>query len=145
MSREQVLRAIPHRPPFLWVDEVLELTPERIRASKRVAPDEPFFRGHYPDFPLTPGVLVCEAVFQAGAILLAGRAADRVAAGEVPVLTRIQDARFKTMVRPGDTLELEARVTEQVGPAFWLEGKATVGGKLAVSVKFTCALTPRPS
>ena len=144
MSREQVLRAIPHRPPFLWVDEVVELTPERILARKTVDASEPFFQGHYPDFPITPGVLVCEAIFQAGAILLAERAKDKLASGMVPVLTRISDARFKAMVRPGDTIELEVTLGEALPTLFEMTGKATVNGKLAVRTSFACGLAPKP-
>ncbi len=145
MSREQVLAAIPHRPPFLWVDEVLELTERAIRATKRVDPAEPFFAGHYPDFPITPGVLVCEAMFQAGAILLSSRAKEQLAAGLMPVMTRIKDTRFKAMVRPGDVLELEVELEDALDKLFHLKGRAKVNGKLAASTSFACALAPRPT
>ncbi|MCO5170120.1 MAG: 3-hydroxyacyl-ACP dehydratase FabZ [Planctomycetes bacterium] len=142
MTLERVTASIPHRPPFLWVDEVVEQTETTIRTTKRVAPEEPFFQGHYPDFPITPGVLVLEAIFQAGAILLSERA--RKAEGKVPVMTKIQDARFKTMVRPGDVLEVEVTLEDALEPLFHLSGKAKVGGKLAASTKFACALAPKP-
>lgn len=143
MSLDQVLAAIPHRPPFLWVDEVLERSETRIATRKRVAPEEPFFQGHYPDFPITPGVLVLEAIFQAGAILLSDRA--KQAEGKVPVLTKISDARFKAMVRPGDVLEVEVTLDDLLEPLFHLSGKARVNGKLAASTKFSCALAPKPA
>ncbi len=145
MSREQVLATIPHRPPFLWVDEVVSQTEDRIVTRKRVDPAEPFFAGHYPDFPITPGVLVCEAIFQSGAILLATRAKEHVAAGLVPVMTRIKDTRFKAMVRPGDVLEMEVELKDALDKLFHLKGKAKVNGKLAVSTSFACALAPKPS
>lgn len=143
MSREQVLAAIPHRPPFLWVDEVVELTDDAIKTTKRVDPDAEFFKGHYPDFPITPGVLICEAIFQSGAILLSQRCKEQVAAGLVPVMTRIKDTRFKAMVRPGDTLEMEVKIDDALERLFHLSGKARVNGKLAVATSFACALAPR--
>lgn len=142
MSLDAVLAAIPHRPPFLWVDEVLEHTDAKISTRKRVAPEEPFFKGHYPDFPITPGVLVLEAIFQAGAILLSERAKN--SDGKIPVMTKISDARFKTMVRPGDVLEIEVTLDDFLEPLFHLSGKAKVNGKLAASTKFSCALAPKP-
>jgi 3-hydroxyacyl-[acyl-carrier-protein] dehydratase len=145
MSRERVLAAIPHRPPFLWVDAIVEQTDSMIKTTKRVDPAEPFFAGHYPEFPITPGVLVCEAIFQTGAILLASRARDKIAAGLLPVMTRIKDTRFKTMVRPGDVLELEVELEDALETLFHLKGRAKVGGKLAVSTSFACALAPRPA
>ena len=144
MTLDEVLATIPHRPPFLWVDEVVALTPETITTRKRFDGSEAFFAGHYPDFPIVPGVIICEAIYQAGAILLSKRAGDRIQGGLIPVLTRSSDGRFKTMVRPGDTIEVEAELVEEVATAFQLKGKAKVNGKLAVSVSFTCALVPKP-
>ncbi len=133
-----ILRAIPHRPPFLFVDRVVEMDESRIVAEKTLDPGLDFFRGHYPDFPIMPGVLTCESVFQAGAILLSGHVgAD---AQGVPVLTRIRDAKFRAMVRPGDTLTLEVEIKERVDPAFYMKGSAKVNDKLVVSVTFTCAM-----
>jgi 3-hydroxyacyl-[acyl-carrier-protein] dehydratase len=142
VTMARVLEAIPHRPPFLWVDTIVEQTPGRILTSKRVSPDEPFFKGHYPDFPITPGVLVLEAIFQAGAILLSDKA--RSSEGKIPVITKVQDARFKSMVRPGDVLELEVTLDDALEPLFHLSGKARVDGKLAASCRFAVALAPRP-
>jgi 3-hydroxyacyl-[acyl-carrier-protein] dehydratase len=135
---EQILKAIPHRPPFLFVDRVIELSEDRIRAAREISPDEDFFRGHYPGNPIMPGVLICESIFQAGAILLSSIIGD-VSRG-VPVLTRIGNAKFKSMVKPGDTLELEAELVEKVSNAYFLKGKASVGGKTAVTVEFAVSL-----
>jgi 3-hydroxyacyl-[acyl-carrier-protein] dehydratase len=140
MSREQVLAAIPHRDPFLWVDEIVEQSEDKILTRKHVPADLDVFRGHYPGQPILPGVLVCEAIFQTGAILLSAKAADAVAAGLVPVMTRIKDTRFKNMVRPGDTLEIEVTVEDSLPRLFHLKGKARVNGKLAVACSFACAL-----
>jgi 3-hydroxyacyl-[acyl-carrier-protein] dehydratase len=135
-----VSRMIPHRPPFLFVDRALELDDKRIVAEKYLSPDLDFFKGHYPGFPLMPGVLTCEAIFQAGAILIGNKTLAGDELHGVPALTRIRDAKFKKMARPGDTLLLTVEVEDRVGPAFFMKGSATIGGQIAVSVTFTCAL-----
>jgi len=135
---EEVLRAIPHRPPFLFVDSIVELMPAKIRTTRKVREDEEFFKGHYPGNPIMPGVLICEAIFQSGAILLSRTMAS---SGQgVPVLTRIGNAKFRSMVKPGDLLEIEAEITEKLGTAYFLKGKASVEGKTAVTVEFGVAM-----
>jgi len=131
---------IPHRPPFLWLDRVLELTGESIRAEKTIPADLDIFKGHYPDYPLMPGVLLCEAVFQAGALLVGELLKSEQDRSGVPVLTRINGAKFKREVRPGDTIEIRAALKEQLGPAWFFKGSVRVGGKVAVQVEFACAL-----
>ena len=135
-----ILDAIPHRPPFLFVDEIVEQTDDRIVCRKTFAADEYFYAGHYPDYPLTPGVLLCEAAMQAGAILLSRFAKQ---SGGVPVATRISDVRFKQMVRPGDTIEMDVRLVERVSRAFFLAAKVTVAGKTAARLQFACTMAPR--
>jgi 3-hydroxyacyl-[acyl-carrier-protein] dehydratase len=139
MSFEQIYQAIPHRPPFLFVDAIDELTETRIRTTKRIHGHEPFFQGHYPDYPIMPGVLVCESIFQSGAILISKRM-DSSSLHGIPVLTRIQDARFRNMVRPDDILEIEVEIAEVISNAYFLKGKAKVSGKTAVTVAFACSL-----
>jgi 3-hydroxyacyl-[acyl-carrier-protein] dehydratase len=136
ISRDDILRAIPHRDPFLLVDAVHELTETRIVAEKTFLGREDFFAGHYPGFPLVPGVLLCEAAMQCGAILLSQRLA--AAPGRVPVATRMNDVRFKRMVRPGETLRLEVELVERLAEAFFLKAKVTVGGAVAVRFEFAC-------
>jgi len=131
---------IPHRPPFLWLDRVVELAGESIRAEKTIPADLDLFKGHYPDYPLMPGVLLCEAVFQAGALLVGELLAGKEGLSGVPVLTRIIGAKFKREVRPGDTIEIRAALKEQLGPAWFLKGSVRVSGKVAVQVEFACAL-----
>ncbi len=138
MNNTDILATIPHRAPFLFVDRVLDLDERKIRAEKYLSPDLDFFKGHYPDFPIMPGALTCESIFQAGAILLAQYVENN--SSGVPAVTRIRDAKFKKMVRPGDTLLLETELEERVGPAFYMKGRATVGDKLVASVSFTCAM-----
>lgn len=138
---KEVLKAIPHRPPFLLVDEILELTETKIKTKKYVDPEEPFFKGHFPGNPIMPGVLICESVFQTGAILLAKISGiEGSLVSGTPVLTRINEAKFKGMVRPGDHLEIEAELMERLSNAFFLNGVVRVAGKIVVRVKFACSL-----
>ena len=123
MSREQILAAIPHRPPMLLLDEVVAWEESRIVCRKTFQPDEWFFQGHYPDFPLVPGVLLVRS----------GHAGRRGAAEQafatrdgVPVAGRLNDVKFKRMVRPGDTVQIESRLDERMGDAFFLSGKGDV-------------------
>lgn len=141
----RILERIPHRPPFLWLDRIIELQETSIRAEKRIPEDLPLFQGHYPDYPLMPGVLLCEAVFQAGALLIGetlrqhSEAHTNTKTKKLPVLTRILGAKFKREVRPGDLIEISAELIEQMGPAWLMRGKVKVGGKVAVQVEFACA------
>ncbi len=131
---------LPHRDPFLFIDEVLELEPgKRIRARRKVTGREDFFRGHYPDRPIMPGVLLCECVFQAGALLIAAEVDMQKHSHKVPVVTRIKGAKFRKPVRPGDELEITAEITEQLNEHYYLKGQITCNGKVA-SVEFGCTL-----
>ncbi len=135
MSQGVALSSIPHRPPFLFVDEVVEVSDDRIVTTKLADPDAEFFKGHYPDHPVMPGVLICECCFQAGALLIAHKL-DGAEVGTVPVITRIQDARFKRMVRPGQTLQIEVTLDEELDGAYFMTGRVTVEGKAVVRVAF---------
>ena len=135
-------QAIPHRPPFLLLDRIVSMDEDHIVAEATPRSDDDLFSrvyaGHYPGSPLMPGVLLCEMVFQAAAVLLSQRL-DEGAEG-VPVITRIRDARFKQMVKPNDELEIEASLEDQVSNAFYMKGSVKRDGKVAVRVDFTCAL-----
>lgn len=140
MSLADIHAAIPHRAPFLLIDEIVERSDDRIVCRKTFRGDEFFYQGHYPQFPLTPGVLLCEAGMQAGAVLLARfLAPDRPG---VPVATRLNDVRFKRMVRPGETIEIEVRLNERLAEAFFLSAKVTCGGQVAARFDFACTLAP---
>lgn len=136
----EFLSAIPHRPPFLFIDEVAEIEGERILARKFVDPAMDCFRGHYPGNPVLPGVLICECCFQAGAILISHVVGGWNAEQGVPVLTKITDARFRRIVRPGETLNVEVTLDDQVDQAFYCTARAAVGGEAVVRVQFVCML-----
>jgi len=139
MSLEAIKAAIPHREPFLLIDEIVEQHENRIVCRKTFSGDEFWYRGHYPHFPITPGVLLCEAAMQAGAVLLSKLVESD---GEtVPVATRANNVQFKKMVRPGDTMLVEAELTERLANAFFLKAKITVDGKVAVRFDFACTMT----
>lgn len=141
MNADEIQQLIPHRAPFLWLDEIVEMTDERIHARKFLDPALDVFSGHYPDFPVLPGVLQCEAAFQAGAVLIAKT--QTVAEGEVPVVTRQNNTKFRRLVRPGETLDIEVELTERLQNAFFLTGKVSVDGKVSTRLEFACA-TAKP-
>jgi 3-hydroxyacyl-[acyl-carrier-protein] dehydratase len=136
----EILAAIPHRPPFLFIDEVIELEDRRILATKRLDPGLAFFAGHYPGNPIMPGVLICEACFQAGALLVSHRLGGWDESKGAPVLTRITDARFRRIVRPGETLAIEVTLDEELDEAFYCTGRVGVNSEAALRVQFVCML-----
>jgi 3-hydroxyacyl-[acyl-carrier-protein] dehydratase len=139
---EEIHRRIPHRPPFLFIDEIVEITSQGAVASLSVDPNFSFFEGHYPGNPIMPGVLLCESVFQTGAVFLADLLGEESLVEEsvTPVLSRIRDARFKRMVQPGDKLEISVTMTERMGKFFNLSGKIINQGKVCLTISFALAL-----
>lgn len=145
MPTQEVLDAIPHRDPFLFIDEIVECdNKQHIVCKKTFTPDAFFFQGHYPGFPIVPGVLLCEAALQAGAILLTKIFASENIGPRVPVVAKTGEIRFKQMVRPGDTILIEAKYREKMNSVYFLRAKVTVDGKLALQFDFACALTEKP-
>ena len=143
MSLEQILTLIPHRPPMLLIDNIVSLQGDDIICQKTFQADEFFFQGHYPSQPIVPGVILCEAAMQAGACLLSTKIAEDSnveSTGKVPVVTRLNNVKFKQMVKPGDTIELSITLTERVSSVFFLNSKVTVDGKLATRFDFACTL-----
>ena len=138
-GRETIEQIIPHRDPFLFLDEVLELVPgERVLARLQVREDMWFFPGHFPDRPIMPGVIMVEALAQAGAVAALTVEANR---GKLALFAGIDDLRFKRLVTPGDELLLECVLEAARGPVGKGKAKATVGGQLAVRGTLTFALT----
>ena len=142
LNKVEIQQRLPHRPPFLWLDEVLSMDERQIRARKLLDPQMDVFRGHYPNFPVLPGVLQCEAAFQAGAVLISQF--EPTAANHVPVVTRVNNVQFRQMVRPGDVLIIDVELTDRLANAFYMKGKISVGEKTAARLEFVCAATELP-
>ena len=126
MDIEEIKKIIPHRPPFLFVDEVLEVSDERIVAKRMIREDEYFFAGHFPGEPIMPGVLMVEAIAQAGGVMLL-----RNRKNAIPLFMAIDKVRFRKIVKPGDTLVLEARLLQDRGKVVKIAGTAKVNDSLA--------------
>lgn len=136
---DAILQAIPQREPFLFVDEIIEINDNQIKTRRTLREDENFFKGHMPGNPIMPGVLICEALFQSGAILLKKTIAIDVEG--IPVVTRIQNAKFKRIIHPADTMEMTVDLVERVGSAYFLRGVVRINQKVAASVEFGCTIT----
>lgn len=134
---------LPHRKPMLLLDEIVELGENEIIAQKTIAENDFFLQGHYPDFPIVPGVITCEAMLQAGAALIAHRRAGLPASKGVPVVARIANAKFRAAIRPGDRVSILVKLVDEIGGVYFLKGEARLGDKLAASAEFSCALAPR--
>lgn len=141
MSLDQIKSAIPHREPFLLIDQIVEQGDNAIVCTKTFSGDEFWYAGHYPDHPITPGVILCEASMQAGAVLLSAIVGDE-GAGRVPVATRANNVQFRDMVLPGSEVKIEVELTERLADAFFLKAKVTnlATGKLACRFDFACTL-----
>ncbi|HWR17410.1 MAG TPA: 3-hydroxyacyl-ACP dehydratase FabZ [Terriglobales bacterium] len=138
----QIQQILPHRYPFLLIDRVVEIQPkQRIVAIKNVTINEPFFQGHFPGFPIMPGVLMVEAMAQAGGALLLTEVPDRD--NMLMVFAGIEKARFRKPVTPGDQLRIVVEVLAWRTIAVRMEGKVYVGDKLAAEAVITCRLVPR--
>jgi 3-hydroxyacyl-[acyl-carrier-protein] dehydratase len=135
----EVLRRIPHRPPFLFVDEIVSESPDGLVARRAWRAEEDFYSGHYPGAPITPGVILCEAVFQAGALYLARAMAGDGAPQGVPLLVKINDVRFRSPVYPGDTVTIEVRRKETVAGFHIMSGSVKRGETRILAVEFSVA------
>jgi 3-hydroxyacyl-[acyl-carrier-protein] dehydratase len=134
-GREVIESLIPHRPPFLLVDEIVELDPgKRVVGRREIRADDWWFPGHFPDRPVMPGVLTIEAIAQAGAVAVM---ADEQNAGKIPFFGGIDDCRFRRVVEPGDTLVLECEFVRVRGPIAKGQGRAMVDGELAAEALLT--------
>ena len=152
MNTHEIERFIPHRKPMLLVDEIVSRTETEIVCRKTFHKDEFFVQGHFPDQPIVPGVIQCECCLQAGAILLsadtlrpsqddtASNAPPPHDKGSVPVATRMDSVKFKRMVRPGDTVEIQVVLNDRVSNAYFLTGKMLLNGKLATRLDFACSI-----
>ncbi|MDZ4849842.1 MAG: 3-hydroxyacyl-ACP dehydratase FabZ family protein [Pirellulaceae bacterium] len=130
--------AIPHRSPMLLVDEIVEQSEKQIICRKTFSDTDFFVQGHFPGFPLVPGVILCECCLQSGAILLSQFTPKENA---IPIATRMDGVKFKRMVRPGDTIQIEVTLNEIVSTAYFMTGKITAHGKLVARLDFACSVT----
>ncbi len=134
MDIKQITNFLPHRYPFLLVDRIVEIQPEKIIGIKNVTINENFFQGHFPNKPVMPGVLICEAMAQVGAIF-AHNAQGGMDNNKVFVLTGLDKVKFKRPVEPGDQLRIELTCLKRRG-AFWkMAGMVTVEGKLVAQAE----------
>jgi 3-hydroxyacyl-[acyl-carrier-protein] dehydratase len=137
-----IMSILPHRYPFLLIDRVVEVVrKKRIVALKNVTINEPFFQGHFPDYPIMPGVLLVEAIAQAGGALLLNEIPDR--GDKLMVFTGIERAKFRRPVVPGDQVRIEVDVLNWRSRAVRMQGNVFVEGKLACEAIVMCQLVPR--
>ena len=139
---QEITDLIPHRPPFLFIDEIVSESENALIARRTWRTDEFFYEGHYPGAPITPGVLLCEAVFQAGALYMAKRAqtAGKKLNEGSPLIAKISDARFRLPVYPGDEVIIEVKRKETLGGFTMMGGSMRkADGKRIMSVEFAVA------
>ncbi len=143
-TSRRLISRLPHRYPFLLVDRIVEYEPgKRIVGVKGVTHNEPFFVGHFPDFPIMPGVLIMEAMNQTGGVLAMDSMNDK---GEfLPILTRIEKARFRKPVLPGNQLVMKIEVTRHRHPVWWFQGKGYVDGELVAEGTVQATMGKRPA
>ena len=137
----EIREILPHRYPFLLVDRIVEMDAERVVGIKNVTHNEPFFQGHFPDFPVMPGVLIVEAMAQAAGVLVLASIPDR--ASKLVLLVAIESARFRRPVVPGDTLRMEMAVIKRKASVAKFAGRATVDGKVVAEVEVMCKLADK--
>jgi 3-hydroxyacyl-[acyl-carrier-protein] dehydratase len=136
---ETILENIPQRDPFLFIEKIEDRTENSITTSKLLTGKEDFFRGHFPGTPVFPGVLMCEAVFQTGALLMAlkGKGSGE---NKTALVTRIQGAKFKNMAKPGDHLMITVDFVEMLANAAFMKGKITSNNKTIMSIEFAATI-----
>ncbi len=136
---ESVEQLIPHRPPFLFVDAIVSRTENSLIARRTWRAEESFYLGHYPGAPITPGVLLCESVFQAGALLLSGMLGGPGTQTGLPLLAKVENVRFRSPVYPGDTTTVDVRINETAGGFYLMSGSMKNGDKRVLTVDFAVA------
>lgn len=136
MNREEIKKILPHRDAMLLLDEV-ECIDGGAVGHYKVRGDEFFLKGHFPDHPIVPGVILCEILAQSACVLMQ----DAMKEGKLPAYTGLNNVRFRSPVRPGDTVEAKCRIKRAKHPFYFAEGTVTVEGRLCVSAEFSFAIT----
>jgi 3-hydroxyacyl-[acyl-carrier-protein] dehydratase len=137
----EIREILPHRYPFLLVDRIVEMEAERIVGIKNVTANEPHFTGHFPEFPVMPGVLIVEAMAQCAGVLVLKTIEDR--ANKLVLLVAIENARFRKPVVPGDTLRMEMKVLKRKASVAKMAGVATVDGVVVAEAEVMCKLADK--
>ena len=136
MTKEEIMQILPHREDMLLLDEVSMDGSDAV-GHYRVRGDEFFLRGHFPGNPIVPGVILCEILAQSACVLMK----DAMAEGKLPVYTGLNNVKFRSPVRPGDTIETRCRIRRSKHPFYFAEGTVSVEGRLCVSAEFSFAIT----
>jgi len=141
MDIQAIREILPHRYPMLMVDRIEELEEERIVGIKNVTINEPFFDGHFPDFPVMPGVMILEAMAQVAGVLVLNAIPDRKS--KLVLLASVEQAKFRRPVRPGDQLRIEMKVTKRKTTIAKMHGSAMVEGVVVAEAEMLCKLAER--
>lgn len=143
LNIDEIREILPHRYPMLLVDRILEISDTRVVGIKNVTANEPFFQGHFPNYPIMPGVLVVEAMAQCGGVLALREMADRDE--KVVLFASIDECRFRAPVTPGDQLRLELEILRRRGGIVKMRGQAYVDDRLVAEAVLMCSIAERPA
>lgn len=137
--QNEILERIPQKEPFLFIERIIDQSENSIITELTLTGEEDFFKGHFPGQPIMPGVLLCEACFQTGALLMSYKFENGLA-NKTAVVSRVGSAKFKQMVKPGDTITIEVKLDEQIENAAFMKGKISVAAKKALLIDFAVTL-----
>lgn len=138
MDREEIMKILPHRDDMLLLDDAEYVNGEAV-GHYTVRGDEFFLRGHFPDNPIVPGVILCEILAQSACVLMK----DNITEEKLPVYTGLNNVKFRSPVRPGDKIETRCKIKRAKHPFYFAEGTVVVDGKLCVSAEFSFAITEK--